>query len=187
MHPKFQHWDCAGRMCLFLASGQRTEARTSKADDVDLAEVIRLELRAYAAGQDGRVTIAGPSVALSFDRVQVLALALHELTTNAVKYGALKEETGQPQIRWAVEDGADGGPLPVVDWRESGVTMPPDISRRGYGRKLIERALTYTARAKTQLTFGDDGVSCWIEMPLAVRRKKPASPEVWASDAGVPT
>ncbi len=74
----------------------------TKGDDVDLAEVIRLELRAYAAGQDGRVTIAGPSVALSFDRVQVLALALHELTTNAVKYGALKEETGQPQIRWAV-------------------------------------------------------------------------------------
>ncbi|MBL6459404.1 PAS domain-containing protein [Belnapia sp. T6] len=148
----------------------------TKGDDVDLAEVIRLELRAYAAGQDGRVTIAGPSIALSLDRVQVLALALHELTTNAVKYGALKEETGQLQIRWSVEDDADGGPLLIVDWRESGVTMPPDISRRGYGRELIERALTYTARAKTQLTFGDDGVCCWIEMPLAARRENPVQP-----------
>ena len=145
----------------------------SKGDDVDLAEVIRLELRAYAAGQDGRVTIAGPSVALSLDRVQVLALALHELTTNAVKYGALKSETGRLQVRWSVELDADDGPLLVLDWRESGVAMPSDTSRRGYGRELIERALTYTTRAKAQLTFGEDGVSCWIEMPLVVPRGSP--------------
>jgi two-component system CheB/CheR fusion protein len=60
-------------------------------------------------------------------------------------------------------------PLLALDWRESGVAMPADVQRRGYGRELIERALTYTTRAKTQLIFGADGVACRIEMPLPVR------------------
>lgn len=124
-------------------------------------------MQAYAAGQDGRVVAIGPSVPLGFDRVQILALALHELTTNAVKYGALKAEAGRLEIRWAVERGAGDAPLLVLDWRESGVVMPQDVSRRGYGRELIERALTYTARAKARLSFGADGVVCRIEMPLA--------------------
>jgi two-component system CheB/CheR fusion protein len=139
----------------------------SKGDEVDLAEVIRLELRAYAGEADGRISVTGPPLALGYDRVQILALALHELTTNAVKHGALNGGDGRLEIRWAVENGESGVPLLVLEWRESGVAMPPDVSRRGYGRELIERALTYTARARTQLTFGADGVACRIEMPLA--------------------
>ena len=96
----------------------------SKGEPIDLAEIIGLELRAYAAGQDGRVIAVGPSVALSFDRVQILALALHELATNAVKYGALKGEAGRLEIRWAVENRAGDPPMLMLDWRESGVTMP---------------------------------------------------------------
>jgi two-component system CheB/CheR fusion protein len=141
----------------------------SKGEEVDLAEVVRLELRAYAGVEDGRVTVAGPPVSLGYDRIQILALALHELTTNAVKHGALNGDGGRLEIRWAVESGAGGAPLLVLDWRESGVAMPREVSRRGYGRELIERALAYTARAKTRLAFGQDGVSCRIEMPLAAR------------------
>ena len=140
----------------------------SKGDEVDLAEVVHLELQAYAGEADGRVTVTGPPLTLGDGRVQILALALHELTTNAVKHGALKGEGGRLDIRWEVVSGASS-PLLVLDWRESGVAMPPDVSRRGYGRELIERALAYTARAKTQLTFGADGVACRIEMPLAAR------------------
>lgn len=139
---------------------------------VDLAEVIRRELRAYASGQDGRVTIAGPDVTIGADRIQLLALALHELTTNAVKHGALGEAAGRIEIRWKVES-RDRSSVLVLDWQESGVLMPPDISRRGYGRELIERALAYTARAKTRLTFGPDGVACRIEMPLVTRSVQP--------------
>ena len=139
------------------------------AEEVDLAEVVRLELRAYAAGADGRITVTGPPVALSSERVQILALALHELTTNAVKHGALRTEDGRLEIRWSLEGGADR-PWLALDWRETGVPMPPDVSRRrGYGRELIERALAYTTRAKTRLTFGADGVACRIEMPLPAR------------------
>ena len=138
-------------------------------EPINLAEVIRLELKAYAAGQDGRLTAAGPPVALGVARVQILALALHELTTNAVKCGALKDEAGRLEIRWASKIGAGDTPLLVLDWRESGVAMPRDVSRRGYGREVLERALTYAAGAKARLTFGRDGVSCRIEMPLAAR------------------
>ena len=148
----------------------------SKGEEVDLAEVVRLELRAYAGVEDGRIAAAGPPVSLGFERVQILALALHELTTNAVKHGALKDDCGRLEIRWAVESGAGGGPVLVLDWRESGVATPPDASRRGYGRELIERALSYTTRAKTRLAFGADGVSCRIEMPLAARPGAPGQP-----------
>ncbi|RAI58132.1 CheR family methyltransferase [Roseicella frigidaeris] len=145
----------------------------SRGEEVDLAEVVRLELRAYAAGQDGRVSVSGPSVSLGYERVQILALALHELTTNAVKHGALKEAAGRLQIRWAVERRGDGEAVLVLDWRESGVAMPPDTSRRGYGRELIERALRYTMRAKASLDLGRDGVVCRIEMPLPPRPELP--------------
>lgn len=60
----------------------------------------------------------------------------------------------------------------VLDWEESGVAMPVDTARRGYGRELIERALVHAARARAQLTFGADGVACRIEMPLG----EPGSP-----------
>jgi two-component sensor histidine kinase len=86
----------------------------SKGEAVDLAEVVRPELRAYAGAQDGRVAVASPPVSLGFERVQILALVLHELTTNAVKHCVLKEEGGRLEIRWAVESGAGGGPLLVL-------------------------------------------------------------------------
>ena len=54
----------------------------------------------------------------------------------------------------------------ILDWRESEVADLPEAPRRGFGRELIEKALVFTLRARTELTFGADGVSCHIEMPL---------------------
>ena len=105
-----------------------------------------------------------PTLALGYDRVQVLALAPHELTTNAVKHGALKQNGGRLDIRWSVDGSASGFPLLVLVWQKSGVpcrqTFPAVATA-----ELIERELASTARAKPQLSFGDDGVACRIEMP----------------------
>jgi two-component system, chemotaxis family, CheB/CheR fusion protein len=65
-------------------------------------------------------------------------------------------------------------PQLILDWTESGVAMPADTGRRGSGRGLIERALAYALRAKTELSFGADGVTCRIEMPLV--RQPAATP-----------
>ena len=54
----------------------------------------------------------------------------------------------------------------VLLWREQGVVMPKSAPGRGYGRELIEQALAFTLRARTELTFGTDGVTCRIELPL---------------------
>jgi two-component system CheB/CheR fusion protein len=141
----------------------------SSGDAFDLAEIVRLELEAHGAHGSGKVTATGPPVALGLTHVQTLALALHELATNAVKYGALKQPNGKLEIVWTLRQHGTDERLLVLDWRESGVAMPPDSSRRGYGRKLIEQALTFTLRAGTELAFGEDGVSCRIEVPLPSR------------------
>lgn len=138
---------------------------SSRDEWIDLEGIIRLELRALGA-DDGRTTIAGPAVSLRVERVQTVALALHELATNAVKYGALKGDVGRLIISWSIDRMAEPHPMLVFDWQESGLAEPPDSSKRGFGRKLIEEALRFTLQAKSNLSFAADGVSCRIEMPL---------------------
>ncbi len=147
-----------------LSRVQGLLSRAGNGEEVGLAEIVALELRAHVAPGDPRVAVSGPAVTLSADRVQTFALALHELTTNAVKHGALRGPQGRLDIAWAVEDGT----RLVLDWRESGVAMPADrAERRGYGRVLIEQALAFTLQARTRLAFGADGVTCRVEMSLA--------------------
>jgi two-component sensor histidine kinase len=100
--------------------------------------------------------------------VQNFALALHELATNAVKYGALKGDTGQLAVTWLVTRDQRDRPHLTLSWIESGVPIQPDtVTRRGYGRELIENALSYALNAKTEYVLGDDGVHCRIELPLS--------------------
>jgi two-component system CheB/CheR fusion protein len=125
--------------------------------------------------EESRVTLDGPSgVELRSLHVQTLALGLHELTTNAVKYGAFAHPEGRLAVRWHVREAPSGPARLVVDWRETGVPdMPrPDESARGggYGRQLIERALPYQLGAKTDYRFESDGVHCVIELPLPTAR-----------------
>ena len=156
-----------------LSALGRVQGLISHATDkqVDLGELVRLELQAHGAAEGSIVTIEGPPVALTVERVQTFALALHELATDAVKHGALRtgpDCAGRLDISWSVLPDGDGRRL-VLDWRESGVPLAAGEVRRGYGRELIERALNFTLKARTTLSFGADGVLCHIEMPLALR------------------
>ncbi|WP_363352446.1 PAS domain S-box protein [Methylocystis echinoides] len=138
---------------------------------VDLRELVEMELEAHGGGHLDRdkVTIDGPSVMLPANVAQALALAIHELATNAVKYGALKQPSGKMGIRWRIEDGEAEERRVALEWRETGVDMPDQgdgSSPGGYGRELIERALPYQLKAKTSLEFGPDGVRCRITVVL---------------------
>jgi two-component system CheB/CheR fusion protein len=160
-----------------LAALGRVQDLVSRSNDdgMDLAVLVQQELDAHGAPDGSKVEISGPPVSLGSDRVQVLALALHELATNAMKYGALKQEAGKLSVHWHVEDDAGQDPCVVLDWTESGVAMPKDAPGRGYGRHLIERALAMSLGTTSELAFGADGVRCRISIPLGARpRREPA-------------
>ncbi|WP_260596629.1 CheR family methyltransferase [Sphingomonas endolithica] len=160
-----------------LARVQGLLSRLNEHDRVTFDELIRTELAAHGVepGQDGRVTIEGPSgIRLRSTTVQTLAMALHELATNAVKYGALGQPEAELAVRWRIEVDAAGAPGDQpwlhIDWRESGVKMLPQATTSpggGQGRELIERALPYQLAARTTYVLAGDGVHCSISMPVS--------------------
>jgi two-component system, chemotaxis family, CheB/CheR fusion protein len=152
-------------------------------DLIDLRDIVHLELEAVGAPADGRVNISGPRVSLGLELIQTFGLALHELATNAAKYGALKKPGGHLLISWSVSGTADS-PVLLLDWRESGIDLTPQPSRRGFGLELIKRALPFTLRAKVEHTFEPGGVSCHIELPLKSAAVSPATGTGGASNGG---
>lgn len=154
-----------------LARAQALLSRLGEQDRVTFDELVRTELSALHGSLD-RVDIRGPAgVRLRSSTVQTLAMAIHELATNSVKYGAL----GQPQARLAVQWSlgparADGTPWLNIVWEESGVAMPARDALPqggGQGRELIERALPYQLSAESRYVFGADGVCCAISIPVS--------------------
>ena len=136
--------------------------------------LLHAELESHAtldpADPASQIRLHGPpGIELRSGKVQIFALALHELTTNAVKYGALSGPAGRLDVSWSLEEREPGRHL-VVHWEETGVAdLPsPGAGPRGggYGRELIEGALPYQLGARTTFGFGPGGVRCIIEVPL---------------------
>ncbi len=160
-----------------LSRVQGLLSRLAEGERVTFDELIRAELHALGAlgadGQGPQVALDGPEgVRLRSSTVQTFALALHELATNALKYGALLRPESRLRVAWRLEAG-DGSAPPVlhVDWQESGVAMPEaGAVPRGYGRELIERALPYQLAAQTHYELGSDGVHCTISLPVSAGR-----------------
>ncbi|MFC6742107.1 GAF domain-containing protein [Methylobacterium tardum] len=152
-----------------LQALSRAQALLSKAgsDTVEVGAMVRAELAAYAQDGSEKVCVGGPEVQLTARQVQNFALALHELTTNAVKYGALKDGTGSLAVTWEVLlDRRDRRRL-ALSWVESGVAIKPDkVTRRGYGTELIQEALGYALEADVDYEMSADGVRCRVEMPI---------------------
>jgi two-component sensor histidine kinase len=103
-----------------------------------------------------------------------LAMALHELTTIAMKYGALSQKNGRLNIRWsaAVENGS---PWINIDWKETGIVIARSAPRKaggGSGRRLIEEALPYQFGARTTFAIEPDGLHCTIALPLSEPRSE---------------
>jgi two-component sensor histidine kinase len=111
----------------------------------------------------GRVSLEGPRVVLAPKIAQSMALALHELVTNAAKYGALATAAGRLSVRW--ERLGEPDRLSLV-WRESGGPPVSPPGRRGFGSTLIERSLAYEFEAKVDMQFRPDGLVCEIDLPL---------------------
>jgi PAS domain S-box-containing protein len=139
----------------------------SQDDSVELAALVAAELSAYKrAKAEGDIRIEGPNVLLPGASAQTIALAIHELATNAVKHGALKQSSGKLAVTWQVAGAPDARRLDL-EWREAGVQLHTQVpEREGYGSVLIKRALPYQLKAKTNFEFAEDGVRCQISIPL---------------------
>lgn len=139
----------------------------SAAGTVDLENLVRDELLSVGAMDGPSLEIEGPGVALTGKTAESIGLAIHELTTNALKYGALRAKDGNLQIRWSVNMDDGGTRRLDLRWIEQGVpaiTLNP--VRKGFGTELITDALPYQLGADTRLEFRGGGVRCSISVPL---------------------
>jgi len=154
-----------------LAALGRVQTLLSRADaePITIETLVRMELDSVGAfGSDGHaILLEGPHVPIRQSIVQTLALALHELATNARKHGALAAEGGELKVSWSITEASGKGRMLSVQWIENGPgTLPaPPSSPAGFGRYLLERALPYLGAA-THFTLDATGARCEIQVPL---------------------
>lgn len=155
-----------------MAALSRVQGLLSRArqEPITLRALLTLELQALGATEGERVQLDGPWVRVRPTNVQTLALVIHELATNARKYGALSEGGGRLSVAWQLQS-ADEGQRVFIDWREDDLSPTddgPSAAERGggYGRQLIERALPYSLGATTTYELGRTELRCTIDLPL---------------------
>lgn len=127
-----------------------------------LSDLVMAELEPYRDHGEGNYRLSGPEVKIPPHWALSLTLTLHELATNAAKYGALSRPSGVVNVEWQVEQKAEG-PVLQLDWVESGgpPVIPPD--RRGFGSDLIMRCM---GRSKTRLTYDHSGFEAHFQVPF---------------------
>lgn len=135
-------------------------------EGAELKEIVAQAVEPYASRGENRLHVTGPEIRLSPRMALALAMALQELATNAVKYGALSNATGEVRILWNVVP-AEAAPHLHLRWEESGGPPVQAPSRRGFGSRLIERSLSQELNGVARIEFRPTGVVCTVDAPLA--------------------
>jgi two-component sensor histidine kinase len=133
---------------------------------VELHDVVGQAVEPYRSRWEDRIHVQGPKVQVSPRMALALAMALQELATNAVKYGALSNGVGQVMVRWKL----NGPSLPRrlhLRWVESKGPPVQKPARRGFGTRLIERSLAQDLDGEARIEFAPAGVVCSVDAPLA--------------------
>lgn len=128
-----------------------------------LHELIQSQIAALSDGEE-RVALEGPEVDLRPEAAQNLGLALHELASNATKYGALSVPEGRVTIRWDRASDGENGAI-AIDWRESAGPKVKARRKHGFGSMVIERNLARALDADVTMNFAPDGLHCHIVIP----------------------
>lgn len=127
---------------------------------LDLESLVQRELGAF--GGDGNLQIEGPLLQVPPEMSQTVALALHELATNAAKYGALRDGGGTLSVAWRTEDGCI-----VLDWREAtSRPITPPQGRGGFGTELLNSSVRRQSGGEITLDWAEDGLKCQLVLPL---------------------
>jgi two-component sensor histidine kinase len=142
--------------------------------ELSLIELLRRELAPYAASK--KTEMSGPTVLLKPEAGQALAMVLHELATNAAKYGALSTDNGRVLIRW--DRRLNGRPFSnlVLEWQEVGGPRVDAPGKSSYGTNTIHDLIPYEFGGTVDLVFAPEGVRCRLELP----------PD-WLTNMGEPT
>jgi two-component sensor histidine kinase len=130
-----------------------------------LEELVRTELGPYEDEARNRILVDGPPVELPSEAAVPVGMAIHELTTNAAKHGALSTFGGQVEVKWQVEQGADRPMLRFV-WTERGGPRVMTPTRQGFGSRLLQRVLSTQLQADVHMDFQEDGLRFTMVMPI---------------------
>lgn len=127
----------------------------------EIGQIIAVATAPHHPG-DGRLAMEGPALALEPKTAVALGLAVHELATNAVKYGALSTADGRVDVRWTADDG-----VLRLTWRESGGPPVKRPRQKGFGVRMLEQGLAGELGGAVRVEFRPEGLVCAMEAPLA--------------------
>jgi two-component sensor histidine kinase len=149
-----------------LASFGRAQDLLTAANwaEAPLQDVVRTALIPYRTGE-GRFTVSGPPLIVKSRQALALSLAIHELATNAMKYGALTVPSGHVSIAWTSED-RQGEAKFVFTWQESGGPPASEPTNLGFGSRLISRVLQDDFGGAVDVSYGSTGLVCCLTAPL---------------------
>ncbi|HCM49389.1 MAG TPA: histidine kinase, partial [Microbacterium sp.] len=147
---------------LAAAHGLLTESSWSPAR---VRDVLALTIEAAFGSFEARVRLEGPDFLLSPEVALALTMIVHELTTNAIKYGALSNERGWVDVSWTVEP-REGCDRLTLTWQESGGPKVEEPTRNGFGTKLIQSGITSKRGTKVDLDYRPEGLTCVLEANL---------------------
>jgi two-component sensor histidine kinase len=137
-----------------------------------LRKIALNELKPFAESRQPRFMLIGPSVELSADLAVPVGMALHELTTNAVRYGALSNPMGYVRIQWNVDE--VGGTRKLhLEWREVGGPPVKEPQHRGFGSTLLQRVVPMQCSAEVEVQYALEGLRFQMSAPLVEQRLVP--------------
>ena len=127
---------------------------------VSLRGILKTELAPYLGADSSQVILSGPLVGLRADVAPIIALVIHEVVSNAVKYGALSVEDGVVRVKWSLNN-----ERLQFGWQEMNGPSVSEPERHGFGRSLIEKAIPYEMDGDASLSFDPSGVKFSFELP----------------------
>lgn len=146
----------------------RARFLTDAFGEAELRRLISDALGVYLVLEGERAALDGPDVRLRPKAAEVVALAVHELATNAVEHGNLGEVVGRISVSWQIVTGETAPTLRLV-WRETGAVEPPIAGCQGFGTTVLEEMLPYNLGAHVTLAYEPEGLCCRIHLPLTPR------------------
>jgi two-component sensor histidine kinase len=163
--PTVEHASTAIESRLIALSRVHNVLTVQSWASVGLREIVRQAIEPYRDKADGRISAERPQVQIPPRMALALAMAIQELATNAVKYGALSNGVGQINLHWALDRKVSPHRLHLT-WTESEGPPVQKPNRRGFGTRLIERSLAEDLDGVVRIEFASAGIVCSVDAPL---------------------